>query len=146
MSETMNRLVYERSVSYKGHLIIPFILSRIGCETIYSYKLLANQGSTSPLHQSTNLSGICTNNLDDIIKIAKQNLDEKIKTYLGIDPFRDRYIYQNHLVILHYHSGKYFYDHYPPQELSNIAAPKLFISANDCLSWIKQGLDQHRVG
>lgn len=141
----MNRLLYEKTTSYKGHLIVPFILSRLGGETIYSYKLLAEKGHTSPLHQSDNLSGVCTNNLDEIIKIARQNLDEKINSYLGIDHFRERYIYQNNLIILHYQSGKYFYDHYPPQELTNIAAPKLFLSETECLSWIKEGLDQHKV-
>jgi hypothetical protein len=142
----MNRLLYEKSVSYKGHLIVPFILGRIGCETIYSYKLLSEKGYTSPVHESDNLSGICSNSLEDIVKIAQQNLDEKIISYLGLDHFRERYVYHNNLIILHNQSGKYFYDHYPPEQLTNIAAPKLFISANDCLSWIKQGLDQHKVG
>lgn len=142
----MNRLLYEKSVSYKGHLIVPFMLGRLGSFTIYSYKLLSEKGYTSHLHESDNLSGVCSNSLEDILKIAQQNLDEKIISYLGLDHFQERYIYQNSLIILHHQSGKYFYDHYPPEQLINIAAPKLFISANDCLSWIKQGLDQHKVG
>lgn len=141
----MNRLLYEKSVSYKGHLIVPFIMSRFGCETIYSYKLLSEQGHHSHFHQVDNLSGICSNSLENIIRNAKQSLDERIDSYLGFDDFRERYIYQDNLIILHHHSGKYFYDHYPPTELKNVAAPKLFGSANDCISWIKQGLDRQKV-
>ncbi len=37
----MNRLLYEKSVSYKGHLIIPFIFGKADSEAIYSYKLLS---------------------------------------------------------------------------------------------------------
>lgn len=142
----MNRLLYEKSVSYKGNLIIPFILGRIGCETIYSYKLLSEKAHNSDLPESDNLSGVCANNLSEIVKIAQQSLDERLKNPLGVDYFRERYIYQNNLIILHNERGKYFYDHYLPTELKNVAAPKLFISANDCLNWIKQGLDRQKVG
>jgi hypothetical protein len=141
----MNRLLYEKSVSYKGYLIIPFILGRIGCETIYSYKLLSEQGHRNDLHQSDNLSGVCGSSPEAILKIARKSLDEKIKNYMGLDQFRDRYIYQNNMIVLHHQSGKYFYDHYPPAELKNIAAPKLFVCESDCLSWIKQGLDRQKV-
>jgi hypothetical protein len=45
------------------------------------------------------------------------------------------------LIIVFKEGGKYFYDHYPPELLNNIAAPKLFTSEYECLNWIQQGLD-----
>jgi hypothetical protein len=56
--------------------------------------------------------------------------------------FRQRYIYRGHLLIVGEIRGRYFYDHYSPYELRNIAAPKLFASESECLSWIKLGLDR----
>jgi hypothetical protein len=50
------------------------------------------------------------------------------------------------LIVIHEGAGKYFYDHYKPEELNNVAAPKLFKSESDCISWIKQGLDRSHKG
>lgn len=40
----MSRLLYEKSVSYKGYLIIPFVFGIANSQSIYSYKLLSELG------------------------------------------------------------------------------------------------------
>ncbi|NES86832.1 MAG: hypothetical protein F6K10_38875 [Moorea sp. SIO2B7] len=139
----MDRFLYEKSVSYKGNLIIPFIFSRIENQSIYSYTLLSEQGYKSQLHQSENPAGLYSNRLDDIINIAKKHLDENLANFSSIDYFKDRYTYKNNLIIVHQEAQKAFYDHYPPKKLTNIAAPKIFTTANDCINWVKAGLDRN---
>ncbi|HCF29927.1 MAG TPA: hypothetical protein DEV81_22615, partial [Cyanobacteria bacterium UBA11049] len=60
------------------------------------------------------------------------------------DSFKSRYTYRNNLIIILEISGKYFYDHYPPDNLNNIAAPRIFSSEAECINWIKQGLERSR--
>lgn len=60
----------------------------------------------------------------------------------GPDPFYHRYTYRGHLMIISELRGRYVYNHYLPYELRNIAAPKLFASASECLTWIKLGIEQ----
>jgi hypothetical protein len=50
--------------------------------------------------------------------------------------------YRGNLIIVHQEAGKYFYDHYKPESLTNLAAPKIFQSEVECLNWIKAGLDR----
>ncbi|WP_041933392.1 hypothetical protein [Gloeothece verrucosa] len=139
----MSRLLYEKSVSYKGNLIIPFLFTITVGELIYSYCLLSEDGDKSPFHKATNPSELYSNNFKDIIDIAKQHLDKNIEKFSNTDYFKERYTYQNNLIIIHQEGGKCFYDHYPPHELKNIAAPKIFLSAYDCLTWVKKGLNQN---
>ncbi|MBE9168496.1 hypothetical protein IQ238_13575 [Pleurocapsales cyanobacterium LEGE 06147] len=142
----MGRFLYEKSVAYRGFLIIPFVFSRINNQDIYSYCLLSEQGYKNELHQAENPAGLYSNNLNEIIAIAKTNLESYIDNKVNdSDYFRDRYTYNDNFIVIHQKAGKCFYDHYPPHELRNIAAPKLFHSAIECLTWIKQGLDRHKV-
>ncbi len=141
----MSRLLYEKSVSYKGNLIIPFILSHVGGESIYSYTLLSTQGHKSLFHKIENPAELYSNNLEGITLIAKQHLDSYTDELNNIDYFRERYTYHNNLIIIHQEAGKVFYDHYPPRELRNIAAPRLFLTTYECITWVKQGLDRNRV-
>lgn len=140
----MNRLIYEISVSYKGYLIIPFIFSTINKRSIYSYKLLAEIGHKSKLHKATNPTGIYSDRIGNLIEIAKEYLDNNLEFVNKKDNFKRRYTYRNNLIIVFEEGGKYFYDHYPPLELNNIAAPKLFSSEQECLNWIEQGIDRSR--
>jgi hypothetical protein len=136
----MNRLLYEHSTSYEGHLIIPFVFGAIDQQTIYSYKLLSELGHKGELHKLENPAGMYANSLSSIITIAKEHLDYHSDVDSKQDYFKNRYTYQNHLIIILRQGEKYFYDHYPPHELNNIAAPKIFASERECLKWIKQGL------
>lgn len=140
----MSRLVYESSVSYKGYLIIPFVFGKAYNYEIYSYKVLSNIGHRSQFHKAENPARIYGNGISNIIDIAKEHIDQNSEFINQGDNFKSRYIYQNNLIIIFQESGKYFYDHYPPELLNNIAAPKLFKSEYECLSWIKEGLNgQH---
>ena len=140
----MSRLLYENSVSYKGYLIIPFVFGKLDNYEIYSYKLLSEVGHTSQFHKAENPAGIYGSNVSNIVDIAKEHIDQNSEFVSRKDNFKSRYIYRNNLIIISQEGDKYFYDHYPPELLNNIAAPKLFQSEYECLSWIKQGLNgQH---
>ncbi|MBE8992046.1 hypothetical protein [Nostoc sp. LEGE 12450] len=141
----MSRLLYERSVSYKGYLIIPFVFGKVDNYEIYSYKLLSEIGRRSQFHKAENPAGIYGNGVSNIIDIAKEHIDQNSDFVNQKDSFKSRYIYRNHLIIIFQEGDKCFYDHYPPELLNNIAAPKLFKSEYECLSWIKQGLDGPQV-
>lgn len=142
----MSRLLYEKSVSYYGHLIIPFIYGRADEQTIYSYKLLSGLGHKGKFHKSENPVGMYSSSVERIVAIAKEHLDENSDVVSRDDYFKHRYTYRNNLIIVYEVSGKYFYDHYNPYSLNNIAAPKIFKSEYECIRWIKQGLDRSHTG
>ncbi|MGF1937913.1 MAG: hypothetical protein RM347_026615 [Nostoc sp. ChiQUE02] len=141
----MSRLLYERSVSYKGYLIIPFVFGKVDNYDIYSYRLLSEIGHRSQFHKAENPAGIYGSGVSNIVDIAKEHIDQNSEFVHRGDSFKSRYIYQNNLIIIFQEGDKYFYDHYPPELLNNIAAPKLFTSEYECLSWIKQGFDRRYV-
>jgi hypothetical protein len=78
--------------------------------------------------------------------VAREHLKENSDVISSLDYFKCRYTYKENLIIIYEELGKYFYDHYKPDNLNNLAAPKLFQSEQDCLSWIKQGLDRSNIG
>ena len=144
----ISRFLYEKSVLYQTYLIIPFISHRLVGENIYSYSLLAEEGYQNKLHQATNPAKLYSNRLRNIVSIAQEHIDSlsnindsKNKSLY----FYQRYVYQKNLIILHQQAEKCFYDHYPPHELRNIAAPKLFKNSFACLNWVRQGLDRQKV-
>ena len=143
----ISRFLYEDSVSYQSYLIIPFIAYRIDGKDIYSYALVAEQGYQNKLHLETNPATLYSSYLDHIINIAQEHLEslEELNNLHDSLYFYQRYVYNKNLIILHQQAGKCYYDHYPPDELRNIAAPKLFQSPFECLSWVKQGLDRSQV-
>lgn len=143
----MNQFLYEKSVTYRGYLIIPFVFSCLGGHKVYSYCLLSDRGRNSKFHKAKNPAKLYSSKLEEIIAIAKQHLDKWTKPLQNNsnDYFQDRYIYKNSLIIIHQAAGKYFYDHYAADSLNNIAAPKLFDNSQECLNWIKQGLDRHKI-
>jgi len=137
----MNRHLYEYSISYKGYLIIPFVFGKADHYNIHSYKLLSEIGRKSQFHKAENPAEIYSSSMNTTIAIAKEHIDKHSDFVSHSDNFKLRYIYRHNLIIIFKESGKYFYDHYPPDSLNNIAAPKLFKSEYECLCWIKQGLD-----
>ncbi|MGA7935242.1 MAG: hypothetical protein WCA35_16960 [Kovacikia sp.] len=144
------RLLYEQSVSYRGYLIIPFCLGTVGGETIYSYKLLSELGHRGKFHKAENPWGRCVSvteqeayDTSSMTDIAKDFLDENSDIRSDSGYFNHRYTYRNHLIITIQEAGKWFYDHYPPEELNNIAAPKIFNTEHECLEWIQRGLSHN---
>ena len=138
----MSRLLYEKSLSYRGHLIIPFVFTRVDRENIYSYALLSQQGYKGKFHKVENPAKLYSSNIAEVIDIAKEHLQENRAESRDFDYFQNRYTYQDNLIIIHQQAGKCFYDHYPPHEIRNIAAPKIFFTPHECLTWVKQGLDK----
>ncbi|PLZ95970.1 hypothetical protein CEN50_20380 [Fischerella thermalis CCMEE 5268] len=141
----MGRLLYEESLSYKGYLIIPFVFGKADNYEIYSYKLLSEIGYRSKFHKVENPAQIYGSSVSNILDIAKEHIDQNSELVSEGDYFKNRYVYRNSLIIIYREEGKYFYDHYPPDSLNNIAAPQIFTSEYECLSWIKQGLDSLHV-
>ena len=138
----MNQLVYEKSVSHKGYLIVPFVYALANSEVIYSYALLCEVGHKGKFHKAENPSGIFSSKIATILEIAKEHLDLHSDIFNPVDSFKNRYTYLDNLIVVYQISGKYFYDHYKPDSLNNVAAPRIFKTESDCLAWIKNGLDR----
>lgn len=138
----MSRLLYERSVSYLGYLIIPFVFTRVDGEAIYSYVLLSALGRKGEFHRAENPAGIYSSEIDEAIDIAEEHLEDYSDSDLWDDYFQNRYTYHDNLIITYQIADKCFYDHYPPDSLQNIAAPKIFETEFDCIQWVKSGLDR----
>ncbi len=138
-----NRLLYEQSVVHRGYLIIPFILGNVAGTQLYSYRLLSLVSSQAPFHQAENPANHCAASPTRMIERAKAHLDEHLCEQQEPDYCQQHYVYRHNLIIISAIGDKVFYDHYPPSHLNNIAAPKLFTSEQDCITWVKQGLDRH---
>ncbi|MBD1882269.1 MULTISPECIES: hypothetical protein [unclassified Coleofasciculus] len=141
----MSRLLYENSVSYKGYLIIPFVFGIADGQNIYSYSLLSELGHKGKFHKLENPAGIYSSCIDTIIEAAKEHLDENSDVVSQNDYFKNRYIYQDNLIIVYQLASKYFYDHYKSDNLNNVAAPKIFGTEQECITWIKEGLDKSQI-
>ena len=161
----MARLLYEQSTAYGGHLIIPFLYQCLAGQSIFSYRLLSEWGYKGSLHRAENPAGLYSCSSAGIIQIAKEHLDIAPISHSQNHPsqssqgvaassieahtlplqnanyFRHRYTYRNHLLIIFHARHKFFYDHYPPTALKNIAAPKIFSTQRACLTWIKNSID-----
>lgn len=109
-------------------------------QDIYSYALLSEQGYNSLLHQAENPAQLYASKLAEILAIAKQHLNQQVIVE-GTNYFRQRYTYRHNLIILHQAGDKCYYDHYAANSLVNIAAPKVFVSAAQCIEWVKTGLE-----
>lgn len=142
----MSRLLYEKSISYKGYLIIPFVFGIADRQSIYSYKLLSELGHKGKFHKSENPAGIYSSKCEESIAVAQEHLDNNSDFVNSDNYFKHRYTYRNNLIIVYEVSGKFFYDHYKPDQLNNVAAPKIFTSEQECISWIKEGLDRSAIG
>ncbi|VXD24117.1 hypothetical protein [Planktothrix paucivesiculata] len=138
----MDRFLYEKSISYQGYLIIPFVRVTVSDKKIYSYILLSQLGHKGKFHKSENPADLYCSQLEKIIEIAQDHLDKYSDIIPKGDYFQCRYTYQNDLILIYKEDGKYYYDHYKSYSLNNIAAPKLFTSEQDCINWVKAGLDR----
>ncbi|MGK7919224.1 MAG: hypothetical protein AB4080_04370, partial [Trichodesmium sp.] len=129
----------------QGYLIIPYVLANVDNHPIYSYQLLSELGHKGNFHQWENPTGFYTNSVDKIIKVAQSHLYENSDVVSDNDYFKLRYIYCNSLIIIHQEADKFFYDHYQPHSLTNIAAPKIFQSEYECINWVKTGIDKSKT-
>ncbi|HLO85223.1 MAG TPA: hypothetical protein VK203_09460 [Nostocaceae cyanobacterium] len=141
----MSRLIYESAVSYKGYLIIPYIYGTADNYEIYSYKLLSEIGRRSKFHRVDNPARVYGSSISNIVDIAKEHIDQNAEFVSRDDGFRSRYVYRQNLIIVYKENGKYFYDHYPPDALNNVATPKEFPSEFECMKWVQQALDGRPV-
>ena len=141
----MNRYLYEKSVAHRGFLIIPFVAGNVSGRQLYSYILLAGYGYQHKWHKCENPAGYFTEDVYDVLQAAKKHLDKAEAVGGAEQHFRHRYTYLNNLVVLYKAAGKYYYDHYAPYGLNNIAAPKLFATEQDCIEWIRLGLLRRAV-
>ncbi|AGY58099.1 hypothetical protein [Gloeobacter kilaueensis] len=138
----MDRLLYESSVSYRGFLIVPFRYATAAGATIYSYGLLCALGYRSRWHRSENPAGLFSSTLAGIGAIAREHLDCYGDILIEVDHFARRYVYCDNLIVVCQIGEKFFYDHYLPTSLEKIAAPRLFGGENECLEWIRRGIDR----
>lgn len=143
---TAVQFLYERSVIHQGYLIIPFAYGAVAGVMLYSYSLLSLVTNQAPLHRTENPADRYAETLETIIEIAKDHLDQNPQEQQCLGYYQQHYVYRHNLIIISAIGGKVFYDHYPPNRLNNIAAPKIFASEQDCIHWVKQGLDrQHSL-
>ena len=105
--------------------------------------MLSELGRKGKFHKAGNPAGVCNRQLERIVAIAKAFLDQHSDISCSSDYFQQRYTYRHNLIVAVHEAGRWFYDHYPPEELTNLAAPKLFKTEVECLTWIKQGLDRN---
>ncbi|MEL6437874.1 MAG: hypothetical protein AAFQ80_01275 [Cyanobacteria bacterium J06621_8] len=136
----IERFLYEKSVAHQSCLIIPFVDSIVNDQDFYSYALLSEQGYNSVLHQAKNPALRYGTELEGIVAIAKRHLNQQI-ILEGTGYFYQRYTYRHNLIILHQTGNKCYYDHYAPNNLVNIAAPRIFSSAEECIEWVRTGLE-----
>lgn len=142
---SIRRYLYEHSVSDRGYLIIPFVFG-IASELIYSYTLLSELGHQGKFHKFENPAKLYSSSINQIIEVAKQHLKQYSDVESNRNYFQYRYTYLQHLIIIHEVNDRCFYDHYLPDKLNNIAAPKLFKSITDCVNWVKHGLERNYIG
>lgn len=136
------KFLYERSLVYRGYLIIPFPYSSLAGVVVYSYCLLSLVANNAPFHRAENPAKLYEETIANIIEIAQNHLDQELKEAQPPDYCQQHYVYRHNLIIISVIGDKVFYDHYPPNRLHNIAAPKIFASEQDCIVWVKQGLDR----
>jgi hypothetical protein len=139
---TAVKFLYERSVAYRGYLIIPFPYGTLAGVMVYSYRLLSLVANQAPFHRAENPADRYAETLKSIIKIAKDHLDQGLQEEQTPSYYQQHYVYRHNLIIVSAIGDKIFYDHYPPSSLNNIAAPKIFACEQDCIDWVKQGLDR----
>ncbi len=136
------RHLYEKLIFHRGYLVIPFVCSNIsGCD-IYSYRLIAAFDRRGQFHKAENPSELCGDSAEGILAIACEFLDTHSDLNEVVDYPQQRYVYQGNLVVISQIAEKYFYDHYPPDSLNNLSAPRLFPCETDCIAWVKQGIDR----
>ena len=136
----MTKYLYEKAASHRGFLIIPYEAARLSGRPLYSYVLLAGYGYQHQWHKTENLAGVYTEDIYEVVIHAKAHLDRHEACGGKESHFSGSYTYLRNLVVIYEAAGRFYYDQYAPESLTNIAAPKLFSTKQDCIEWVRLGL------
>ncbi|WP_026100911.1 hypothetical protein [Synechococcus sp. PCC 7336] len=141
----MTNYQYDKAASHRGFMIIPFEGGKISGRSLFSYVLLSGYGYQHQWHKTENIAGVYAEDAYEVVKLAKAHLDRH--KAIGGSPthFTLSYTYLNNLIVIHEAAGRFYYDHYTPGNLNNIAAPKLFSSEQECIEWVRLGLLRRTV-
>jgi hypothetical protein len=137
-----HQYLYEKLAFHCGYLVIPFQCGMISGAGLYSYRLLGAFDRQGRFHEAANPTEEYAGSVERVMAIAQAFL-EACSDLRDAPPCEQRrYVYQGSLILISQIAGKYFYDHYPPDRLENLAAPKLFEDEETCIAWVKQGIDR----
>jgi hypothetical protein len=140
---TAHRYLYEKLALHWGYLVIPFQCGTISGADLYSYQLLCAFERQGEFHRAVNPTEDYAASVDRVMAIAQTFLENHSDLPSAINYVQQRYVYQGNLILISQIAGKYFYDHYAPDSLTNLAAPRLFESEETCIAWVKQGIDRN---
>jgi hypothetical protein len=139
---TEHRYLYEKLAFHSGYLVIPFKCGMISGADLYSYQLLCAFERQGLFNREVNPTEEYAASVERVMAIAQTFLAHHSDLPSVTDYVQQRYVYQGNLILISQIAGKYFYDHYPPDKLTNLAAPRLFEDEADCIAWVKQGIDR----
>jgi hypothetical protein len=139
---TEHRYLYEKLAFHYGYLVIPFKCGMISGADLYSYQLLCAFERQGHFNREVNPTEEYAASVERVMAIAQTFLAHHSDLPSVTNYVQQRYIYQGNLIVISQIAGKYFYDHYAPDNLTNIAAPRLFEDEEDCIAWVKQGIDR----
>jgi hypothetical protein len=125
---TAHRYLYEKLALHYGYLVIPFQCGTISGADLYSYQLLCAFERQGRFNREVNPTEEYSASVERVVA--------------AINYVQERYVYQGNLILISQIAGQYFYDHYPPDTLTNLAAPRLFETEADCIAWVKQGIER----
>jgi hypothetical protein len=137
-----HRYLYEKLALHYGYLVIPFQCGAISGADLYSYQLLCAFERQGRFNREINPTEEYSASVDRVVEIAQAFLEAHSDLPSAINYVQQRYVYQGNLILISQIAGQYFYDHYPPDRLTNLAAPRLFETEADCITWVKQGIDR----
>jgi hypothetical protein len=139
---TAHRYLYEKLALHYGYLVIPFQCGAISGADLYSYQLLCAFERQGRFNREVNPTEEYSASIERVVAIAEAFLEAHSDLPAEIHYVQQRYVYQGNLILISQIAGQYFYDHYPPDTLTNLAAPRLFETEADCIVWVKQGIDR----
>lgn len=139
---TAHQYLYEKLALHCGYLVIPFKCGIISGSDLYSYQLLCAFERQGRFHKAVNPTEDYAGSVERVMAIAQTFLAHHSDLPSATTYVQQRYVYQGNLILISQIAGKYFYDHYSPDSLNNLAAPRLFEDETDCIAWVKQGIDR----
>jgi hypothetical protein len=137
-----HRYLYEKLALHYGYLVIPFQCGTISGADLYSYQLLCAFERQGQFNREVNPTEEYSASVERVVAIAQAFLEVHSDLPSDINYVQQRYVYKDNLILISQIAGQYFYDHYPPDKLTNLAAPRLFETEADCIDWVKQGIDR----
>jgi hypothetical protein len=137
-----HRYLYEKLAFHCGYLAIPFQCGMISGSDLYSYQLLCAYDRQGHFQQAVNPTEEYAGSVERVLAIAQTFLEHHSDLPSTTAYVQHRYVYQGNLILISHIAGKHFYDHYPPDSLNNLAAPRLFEDEETCIAWVKQGIDR----